>query len=61
MTNDIERFFPSSKTCSNCDTVIEKLDLSERIFKCDHCGLEIDRDLNASITIEKSYLKSNLV
>lgn len=56
----VERFFPSSKTCSNCDKVKEKLDLSERIFKCEHCGLEIDRDLNASITIEKSYLKSSL-
>ena len=57
--NFVNRFFPSSKTCSNCDHVKEKLDLSERIFKCDNCGLEIDRDLNASITIEKSNLKSN--
>jgi len=55
------KLYGSSKKCSNCDNVKEKLELSERIFKCDHCGFEINRDLNASITIEKSYLKSNLV
>jgi putative transposase len=48
----VDRFYPSSKTCSNCHTVKENLSLSERIFVCDHCGLEIDRDLNASINLE---------
>lgn len=43
-----DRFFASSKTCSGCGHKKEKLSLSERIYKCDNCGLEIDRDLNAA-------------
>lgn len=50
----VNPWFPSSKTCSNCHTKKETLSLSERVFKCDHCGLEIDRDLNASINLEKA-------
>lgn len=50
----VDRWFPSSKTCSNCGTMKETLSLSERVFKCEHCGLEIDRDLNASINLEKA-------
>ncbi|MFB2922934.1 RNA-guided endonuclease InsQ/TnpB family protein [Aerosakkonema funiforme] len=45
----VDRWFASSKTCSNCGTKKETLSLSERVFHCDHCGLEIDRDFNASI------------
>ena len=48
----IDRWYPSSKTCSNCGTVKAKLSLSERMFNCDNCGLSIDRDLNAAINIE---------
>ena len=47
----VDRWFPSSKTCSNCGTVKAKLSLSERTFNCDACGLSIDRDLNAAINI----------
>jgi putative transposase len=47
------RFFPSSKTCSHCDFVKTNLQLSDRVFKCDNCGLEIERDFNASINLEK--------
>ncbi|EJF05925.1 transposase, IS605 OrfB family, central region [Thiovulum sp. ES] len=47
----INRFYPSSKTCSNCGFKKEKLSLSEREFICEKCGFEIDRDLNASINI----------
>lgn len=43
-----DRFFASSKTCSCCGHKKEKLLLSERIYKCDNCGLSIDRDLNAA-------------
>lgn len=50
----VDRFYPSSKTCSNCQTLKENLSLSERVFKCDHCGLSIDRDLNASMNLEKA-------
>jgi len=48
----IGRFKPSSKTCSNCGKVKEVLELSERVYRCD-CGLELDRDFNAAINIEK--------
>jgi len=47
----IDRWFPSSKMCSSCGSLKENLKLSDRTYKCD-CGLEIDRDLNASINIK---------
>ena len=48
----VDRWYPSSKTCSNCGTVEAKLPLSERVFDCDACGLSVDRDLNAAINIK---------
>ena len=48
----VDRWYPSSKTCSNCGSVKAKLSLTERIYKCEHCGLAIDRDLNAAINIQ---------
>ena len=48
----IDRWHPSSKTCSNCGTVKAKLSLSERVYHCEECGLVIDRDLNAAINIQ---------
>ena len=47
----VDRWYPSSKTCSNCGIVKVKLSLSERMFNCDACGLSIDRDVNAAINI----------
>ena len=49
-----DRFFPSSKLCSNCGCKKDKLKLSQRIYHCEHCGNIIDRDLNAAINL--SYL-----
>ncbi len=46
-----DRFFPSSKTCSQCGLVRDHLSLGERIFTCPACGLSIDRDLNAAINL----------
>ena len=46
----VDRFFPSSKTCSKCGNVKKELKLSERTYTCE-CGLVMDRDLNASINI----------
>ena len=46
-----DRFYPSSKTCSCCGNVKYNLKLKDRVYKCDKCGLEIDRDLNASINL----------
>ena len=48
----VDRFYPSSKTCSHCGETNQNLKLSDRIFKCD-CGLKIDRDLNAAINIHR--------
>ena len=48
----VDRWYPSSKTCSNCGTVKAKLSLGERTFNCDECGLSLDRDLNAAINIK---------
>ncbi|HYW18944.1 MAG TPA: RNA-guided endonuclease TnpB family protein [Nodularia sp. (in: cyanobacteria)] len=50
----VDRFYPSSKTCSCCGIKKESLSLSERIFNCEHCGFECDRDLNASLNLEKA-------
>ena len=49
----IDRFYPSSKTCSKCGWKKEDLTLSDRVFKCENCGMEIDRDLNAAINIKR--------
>jgi putative transposase len=43
-----DRFFPSSKTCSAGGMVNAKLSLAERVFRCEGCGLVIDRDVNAA-------------
>jgi len=46
-----DRFFPSSKTCSCCGAIKHDLKLKDRIFKCNSCGLVIDRDYNASLNL----------
>ena len=50
----VDTFYPSSKTCSCCGSVKKDLKLNDRIHKCCNCGLEIDRDYNASINLEKA-------
>jgi putative transposase len=47
----IDKWFPSTKTCSNCDFVKE-IKLSERAYRCD-CGLNLDRDYNSALNIKK--------
>ena len=47
----VDRWYRSSKTCSGCGGVKAKLSLSERTYRCDSCGLVLDRDLNAAINI----------
>ena len=47
----VDRFYPSSKTCSCCGVVKYDLRLKDRIFKCSSCGLVIDRDFNASLNL----------
>ncbi len=50
----IDRWYPSSKTCSQCGAVKTKLSLAEREYVCEHCGLVIDRDHNAAINIART-------
>ena len=47
----VDRFYPSSKTCSRCGNIKHNLKLSDRVYICEKCGLEIDRDYNASINL----------
>lgn len=53
----VDRWFPSSKTCSCCGWKNNTLSLSDREFICEDCGVIIDRDLNASINIENEGLR----
>ncbi len=49
----VDRFYPSSKTCSQCGEIKKDLKLSDRVYKCS-CGFVIDRDLNASINLRNA-------
>ena len=47
-----DKWFPSSKLCSECGNIKKDLKLSDRIYICE-CGNEIDRDYNASVNLMK--------
>ena len=47
----VDKFFPSSKTCSNCQDIKQDLTLSDRWFICNSCGVFLPRDWNASINL----------
>lgn len=47
----VDRFYPSSKTCSCCGNVKRDLRLSDRTYVCNECGFTVDRDLNAAINL----------
>jgi putative transposase len=49
----VDRFYPSSKTCSCCGVVRAKLPLSTRVFECESCGASLDRDVNAARNIAR--------
>ena len=53
---EVDRFFPSSKICFKCGGINESLTLQDRVYSCS-CGNNINRDLNASINLEKYGLK----
>jgi putative transposase len=53
----IDKWFPSSKTCSCCGHVKKTLALSERTFHCNQCGLILDREVNAAINIKNEGLR----
>lgn len=48
----IDRFFPSSKTCSNCGDKKTDLSLKDRVFICPDCHTVLDRDFNAAINLK---------
>lgn len=54
----IDRFAPSSKTCSQCGHVYKGLKLSERSWMCTECGTLHDRDLNAACNVKEFGLKA---
>ena len=47
----VDRFYPSSKTCSNCGNYKKDLKLNQRVYNCSNCHTKIDRDFNASLNI----------
>ncbi|MCL2425298.1 MAG: transposase [Oscillospiraceae bacterium] len=52
----VDKWFPSSKTCSVCGAIKKELSMSERIYQCD-CGNVLDRDVNAAICIKNEALR----
>ena len=54
----INRWFPSSKTCSVCGCINNDLTLKDREWTCKDCGSHLDRDINASINILREAFPS---
>lgn len=58
----VDRWYPSSKTCSSCGNKKEHLDLFERTYTCECCNLSIDRDYNAALNLaamaERSFVSA---
>ena len=52
MVKFVPKFEPTTQTCSRCGHR-QKISLSQRVFKCEKCGLEIDRDINSALVILK--------
>jgi putative transposase len=50
---EADRWYPSSKTCSACGTLKADLTLGDRTYRCDGCGLELDRDVNAATNLAR--------
>jgi len=53
---EADKWYPSSKTCSECGHIKPNLSLSVRTYICDKCGCVIDRDYNASINLSRYEL-----
>ncbi len=53
----VDRFYPSSKTCSTCGEIHAGLKLADRQWRCASCGTEFDRDINAAINIRREGLR----
>jgi putative transposase len=46
----VDKYYPSTKMCNRCGH-IKEMKIQDRVYKCDCCGLVIDRDLNAAINL----------
>ena len=57
----IPKYYPSSKSCSNCGSINNNLKLTDREYICPNCGLTLDRDYNASLNILKVGLGTSPV
>lgn len=53
----VDRWFPSSKTCSSCGQVVRKMPLNVRSWSCTRCGANHDRDVNAAINIRDEAIR----
>ena len=54
---EVDRFFPSSKTCNNCLNRVDSLSLNIRSWQCPKCGENHDRDINAAKNIRDEGLR----
>jgi putative transposase len=54
---EVYKWFPSSKTCSNCGHINAELALADRTYHCPECGHAINRDLNAALNLLKEGLR----
>jgi len=50
---EADRWYPSTKMCSSCGHIQSSIKLSDRVFRCEACGVSLDRDINASINLSK--------
>ncbi|UVO11245.1 IS607 family element RNA-guided endonuclease TnpB [Mycobacterium sp. SVM_VP21] len=57
---EADRFYPSSKTCTACGRRKSNLTLADRVFQCDECGKQIDRDLGAAINLARLGVPTQL-
>lgn len=56
---EADKYLPSTKTCSGCGEVKAFMNLNDRVYECDKCGLKINRDYNASLNL-LSYMKTKI-
>jgi len=56
----VDRWYPSSKTCSGCSHVLDVLTLAQRSWACPVCGVDHDRDVNAAVNLMKMAVSSTV-